>query len=99
MASAAANDSTQQQPAKKDRVWHPRIWEGCDFFAWFRLLVRNRFAVHWSCLYIAVIITFVSVFHTLLRILQEANMSVARFTPKTPLAADRGNVAITSRGA
>jgi hypothetical protein len=48
------------------------MWQGCDFFAWFRLLVRNRFAVHWSCLYIAVVVTFVSVFHTLLRFLQEA---------------------------
>jgi hypothetical protein len=53
------------------RVWAPRIWEGCDFFAWFRLLLRNRFAVHWSYLYIAVIVTIVSVFHTLLRFLQE----------------------------
>jgi hypothetical protein len=59
-------------PAAKVREWAPRIWEGCDFFAWLRLLVRNRFAVHWSCWYIAVIITCVSIFHTLLRWLEEA---------------------------
>src|SRR2546429_396658 len=51
-----------QKPKKQDgggkRQWAPRMWEGCDFFAWFRLLVRNRFAVHWAYLYIAVIVTF-----------------------------------------
>ncbi|MCI0377204.1 MAG: sulfotransferase [Gemmataceae bacterium] len=59
-------------PPPKKPEWAPRIWEGCDFFAWLRLLARNRFQVHWSCIYIAVIVTFVSVFHTLLRWLQEA---------------------------
>jgi omega-hydroxy-beta-dihydromenaquinone-9 sulfotransferase len=63
---------TGKTPAGKKRVWAPRMWEGCDFFAWFRLLVRNRFAVHWSYLYIAVVVTFVSVFHTLLRFIQDA---------------------------
>jgi hypothetical protein len=47
------------------------MWQGCDFFAWAGLLVRNRFAVSLSHLYIAVIVTVVSVFHTLLRWLQE----------------------------
>jgi hypothetical protein len=37
-----------------------------------RLLFRNRFAVHPSCWYIAVIVTFVSFCHTLGRFLQEA---------------------------
>ena len=37
-----------------------------------RLLVRHRFAVHWSYLYIAVIVTIVSVFHLLLRWIEEA---------------------------
>jgi omega-hydroxy-beta-dihydromenaquinone-9 sulfotransferase len=53
------------------REWAPRIWEGCDFFAWLHLLARNRFAVHWSHVYIAIIITLVSVWHTVLRHLQE----------------------------
>jgi hypothetical protein len=72
MASATARDGQRPQPKKTERLWSPHIWQGCDFFAWFRLLLRNRFAIHWSCLYIAVIVTFVSVFHTLLRFLQEA---------------------------
>ena len=53
------------------REWAPRIWEGCDFFAWLRLLARNRFAVDWSHSYIAVVITLVSVSHTVLHYLQE----------------------------
>ncbi len=59
-------------PAPRSREWMPRLWEGCDFFAWLRLLVRGRFAVGLPYLYIAVIVTFVSAVHTLLRLLQEA---------------------------
>ena len=70
MASASSPD--RKKSSGKERVWAPRMWEGCNFFAWLRLLERNRFAVHWSCLYIAVVVTFVSVFHTLIRLLQEA---------------------------
>jgi hypothetical protein len=36
-----------------------------------RLLIRNRFAVHWSYWYIAAIVTVVSLFHTILRYVQE----------------------------
>jgi hypothetical protein len=56
----------------KKREWAPRVWEGCDFFAWARLLIRNRFAVHWSCWYIALIVTVVSLCHTVLRCVQAA---------------------------
>src|SRR5262249_10887562 len=42
------------------------------FFAWIRLLGRNRFAVHPDYLYIAAIVTVVSSLHTALRLLQEA---------------------------
>ena len=59
-------------PARKPREWMPRIWEGCDFFAWMRLLWRNRFAVGLPYVYIAVIITFVSACHSVLRLIQEA---------------------------
>lgn len=52
--------------------WAPRIWEGCDFFAWIRLLASGRCAVHLRFLYIAVIVTLVSFFHTLLKWVQEA---------------------------
>jgi hypothetical protein len=56
----------------KPRDWAPRIWEGCNFFAWMRLLLRNRCRVSWTHAYIAVIITCVSVLHTLLHWCEEA---------------------------
>jgi hypothetical protein len=70
-------------PSPRKPEWAPRIWEGCEFFAWLRLLARNRFAVHPSYLYIAVIVTIVSFFHTLLRILQEA--IYGRRVERTPI--------------
>jgi hypothetical protein len=54
------------------REWMPHIWEGCDLFAWLRLILRNRLHIspaHW---YVAVIVTLVSLGHTLLRWLQNA---------------------------
>src|SRR5216683_2247181 len=69
-----ANSSAfMSDPTKAPRPeWTPRIWEGMDFFAWMRLLLRNRFAVDRGCLYIAVIVTFVSIIHSAVRLLQEA---------------------------
>ena len=52
---------------KPKHEWAPRIWEGCDFFGWLRLLVRNRFAVHPAYWYIAVSITIISFWNTMLR--------------------------------
>jgi omega-hydroxy-beta-dihydromenaquinone-9 sulfotransferase len=66
---------TQPPPADataKKPQWAPRMWEGCDFVAWLKLLFRNRCAVHPRYWYIAVIITFVSFNNTLLRLLQDA---------------------------
>jgi omega-hydroxy-beta-dihydromenaquinone-9 sulfotransferase len=54
------------------REWTPRIWEGCNSYAWLRLLVRNRFAVDRSHLYIAAVVTVVSFYQTLLRFVQGA---------------------------
>src|SRR5262249_7770135 len=58
-----------KQPTRR-KEGAPRIWEGCDFFAWMRLLGRNRLAVHPAYSYIAVVVTVVSAGHTLLRCLQ-----------------------------
>jgi hypothetical protein len=65
------NESPASPPVHP-REWAPRIWQGCNLFAWLRLLWRNHFAVHPSYLYIAFIITGVSLGHTVLRYLQEA---------------------------
>jgi hypothetical protein len=48
------------------------MWQGCNVFAWMRLLWRNHFAIHPAYLYIAAIVTVVSVGHTILRYIQEA---------------------------
>jgi hypothetical protein len=52
--------------------WTPHFWLGCDFFAWLRLLGRNRLAVHLSLAYVALIVTVVSMVHTVLRCVQDA---------------------------
>src|SRR2546423_217905 len=56
----------------REPPWAPRIWEGSDFFAWMRLLARNRFAVPPPYWYIAAIVTGASLSNPLLRFLQEA---------------------------
>lgn len=48
-----------------------------------RLLVRNRFAVNWRYIYIAVIITFISILHTLLRLVQK--IAYGRRIARTPI--------------
>jgi hypothetical protein len=58
-------------PTPKKPEWAPRMWEGCDFFTWLRLLFRNRCAVEFPYWYIAVTITFVSFSHTVLRFIQD----------------------------
>lgn len=72
MAPALVDSSAPPiAPAQtKKREWAPRIWEGSDFFAWVRLVTRNHFAVHFTHFYIAVIVTMISVVHTLLRWIQ-----------------------------
>jgi hypothetical protein len=64
----------------------PRIWQGCDLFAWLRLLARNHFAVHPRHWYIAAIVTGVSLTHTLLRYLQDSWFGTG--LDRTPLRHD-----------
>ena len=61
---------TEKRDAKK-YDWSAHLWLGCDLFSWMRIYLRNRCAVSWSLFYVAVIITLVSPFHTLLRLIQE----------------------------
>ncbi len=61
---------TSNSPSPARREWAPRVWEGCDFFTWLRLLARNRFAVEPKYLYIAAVVTVVSFMQTILRWLQ-----------------------------
>lgn len=70
--------------AKKPE-WAPRIWQGCSLPAWMRLLIKNRFAVHPSRLYIAVIVTIMSVMHSVLAAVQ--TLLYGRAVRNTKLAA------------
>jgi hypothetical protein len=83
MTTAVAPKPTEQIKPPPKKEWAPRMWEGCDFFGWVRLLARNRFAVGWRYLYIAAIVSLVSFGHTLLRLVQEA--LYGRRATRTPL--------------
>jgi hypothetical protein len=64
----------------------PRIWQGCDLLAWLRLLARNRCAVSPRYLYIAGIVTCVSMGHRVLRHVQDAWLGSR--VDRTPLPYD-----------
>jgi hypothetical protein len=61
---------SQTPVTKPARTWAPRIWEGCDYFATWRLLARNRFAVEPPYWYIAGIMLGTTFLNTALRWLQ-----------------------------
>src|SRR5579884_2686020 len=61
----------------------PMLWLGCDAFAWMRLLMAHRFAVHYSRWPVALIISAISPGHTLLRWAQEAIFG--RRVARTPI--------------
>lgn len=66
------------------REWAAPVWIGCNFSAWMRLLIRNRFAVHWSRWHYAVLYTLVSVVNSCLGLLQ--HIVFARRVANTPIA-------------
>jgi hypothetical protein len=51
--------------------WAAPLWLGCSFSAWARLLIRNRFAVHWSRWHFALLYTFLSVVNSYLGLWQK----------------------------
>lgn len=54
-----------------EKQWAPRIWEGSDYFAWLRMLSKNRFAVQPPYWYIAGIVSCVTFGNMVFRWLQE----------------------------
>jgi len=80
---ATADKPNARPPGTAGREWTPHIWQGIDFLAWMRLLARNRFAVHPSCIHVAVIVTVISVLHTLLRLVE--NVVYGSRVRRTPL--------------
>lgn len=59
--------STEQK-----QEWTPRIWQGCTFPAFLRLLWKNHFAVSPRYLYMPLVMTTVSVVNSALQVLQES---------------------------
>ena len=55
---------------KPHRTWAPRFWEGCDYFAWLRLLLSNRAAVEPPYWYIGGILSCTTFTNTVLKWLQ-----------------------------
>jgi hypothetical protein len=58
------------EPPPKDE-WSPRIWLGCDLFAWLRLLWLGRYSFGWRELRLLPIGTAFAAAHTFLRYAQE----------------------------
>jgi hypothetical protein len=59
-----------KEPAKRE--WTPRMWLGCSFPAYLRLLCKNRFAVHPRFLYMPFVITTASIINSALAYVQES---------------------------
>jgi hypothetical protein len=51
--------------------WATPLWIGCSFSAWARLLIRNRFALHWSRWHFAIFYTVFSVVNSYLGLWQK----------------------------
>lgn len=64
--------------------WAAPLWIGCSFSAWTRLLIRNRFAVHWSRWHFAILYTLLSVVNSYLGFWQK--ILFGRRVAKTPIA-------------
>ena len=51
--------------------WSPQLWIGCSFRVWLRILIHNHFAIHWSRWHIALLCTLVSIYHSVLALVQK----------------------------
>src|SRR5262245_306512 len=68
-----AMSTQQQQTSSRPREeWTPRIWQGCSFPAFMRLLCKNGFAVAPRFFYMPLVMTTVSAINSALGYLQES---------------------------
>lgn len=63
---------TPTAAGKTNREWTPHIWLGCTLTSWLRLLCRNRWAIHPLYWYVALIVTFITLVHVVMQLLQRA---------------------------
>jgi omega-hydroxy-beta-dihydromenaquinone-9 sulfotransferase len=81
--TAVAEAAKQGREPAKPREWSPKLWLGCDFVPWLRLLARNGFDVDWRFVPSVTATTFISPVHSYLRWLQSALFS--RAIARTPI--------------
>jgi len=80
------SDAFSRRP--DDGRWAPRMWMGCNFPGWLRLVARHRFAIQWPYLYIASVDTMTSLLNSLLGLAQRVGYgrALARMdVPKPPI--------------
>lgn len=72
-AAPTSSARPSEKPKKKgfvDKWYHARVWHGFLFTAWLRMLFANRCQVGWHRIGMAIIVTALSVMHSLLRFAQ-----------------------------
>jgi hypothetical protein len=82
MTAGTVEKPATSKPPKKTE-WQPRMWIGCDFFAWMRLVIRNRFHFSLSHAYLFFTISTITIFHTLFRWIQK--LIYGRRIARTPI--------------
>ena len=66
-----SSGSTPASNAKvTERTFSPRMWLGCDFVGWLRIMARGRFRFHFSCVHIGVVTSCVSLGNSVLKLAQ-----------------------------
>jgi omega-hydroxy-beta-dihydromenaquinone-9 sulfotransferase len=66
------NKSLHATVRRPERTWSPRMWIGCDFFAWLRIMTRGRFRFTPSHAHIGVCTSLISFGHSVLKCAQNA---------------------------
>ena len=67
----SAADTVPMAHQDLTKPWMPKLWHGMDFFAWWRLLRKNDFAVEWRRAHTACAVTGFAMGNTALRWVQE----------------------------
>ncbi len=69
-ATAPAGSLTTSSGGYKDRPWIPRFWDGINITGWFRLAVKNRVKVGLPRVGMAILLSVLSLFNSLLGVIQ-----------------------------
>ncbi len=60
------------KPNSEQKSWSPRMWLGCDFFSWLRIMARGQFRFDLPYVHMGVITSIVSAGHSILKCAQNA---------------------------